>query len=122
MREMYGLLADAVLLLHFGFVVFVVAGGLLVLKWRRVAWVHLPAAAWGVTIEFAGWMCPLTPLENWLREQAGQTPYRADFIARYLLPLIYPDGLTRDAQLALGFAALLLNVAVYAVVLRLRRP
>lgn len=121
MQGMYGFLGDAVLLLHFGFVGFVAAGGLLVLKWRRVAWVHLPAAAWGVAIELSGWICPLTPLENWLREQSGQTPYRADFIARYLLPVIYPEGLTRAAQLALGLAALLLNVAVYVVVLR-RRP
>jgi hypothetical protein len=118
---MYGLLADAVLLLHFGFVVFVVAGGLLVLKWRRIAWGHLPAAAWGVAIELGGWICPLTPLENWLREQAGQSPYRADFIARYLLPVIYPEGLTREAQLALGLMALVLNVGIYAVMLRRRR-
>jgi hypothetical protein len=117
---MYGFLADVVLLLHFGFVLFVVLGGLMVLKWRRVAWLHVPAAAWGVAIEFGGWICPLTPLENHLRERAGQTPYGADFIARYLLPVIYPEGLTRDAQLVLGLAALLLNVAIYTMALRAR--
>lgn len=117
---MYGLLADAVLVLHFAFVLFVVAGGLLVLKWPWVAWLHIPAAAWGVAIEFAGWICPLTPLENQLRQEAGMEPYAGDFIARYLMPVIYPEGLTRDAQLTMGLAALLLNAAIYTLVIRRR--
>lgn len=118
---MHGLLADAVVVLHLLFVLFVVLGGFLALRWPRVAWLHVPAAAWGVAIEYAGWICPLTPLENDLRARAGQSGYEEDFVARYLLPAIYPDGLTRETQIVLGSAALLLNVAVYAVVLRRRR-
>ena len=118
---MYAILADAVLVLHFAFVVFVVAGGLLVLRWTAVAWLHLPAAAWGAAIEVGGWICPLTPLENRFRELAGQTPYTGDFVSRYLMPVLYPEGLTRPVQLVLGMAVLLINLAVYAVVLRRRR-
>jgi len=114
----YGLLADAVLVAHLGFVLFVVFGGLLVLKWRKTAWLHVPAAAWGVAIEYAGWICPLTPLENELRARAGQSGYEGDFIARYLLPVIYPEGLTREAQILLGSVALLFNIVVYALVWR----
>ena len=110
---MYPLLADLVLILHLAFVVFVLCGGLLVLKWRRIAWLHLPAAFWGAVVEFTGWICPLTPLENWLRAQGGQTTYRSDFIAQYLLPLLYPDNLTRGIQLLLGTMLAVLNAAVY---------
>ena len=80
-------LADLVLCIHVGFVFFVIFGGLLVLKWRWIAWLHLPAAVWGAAVEFTGWICPLTPLENWLREQGGAASYRSDFIAQYLLPV-----------------------------------
>jgi hypothetical protein len=111
-------LADAVLVLHFGFVLFVVFGGLLVLRWPRVVWAHIPAAVWGVAIEFGGWICPLTPLENALRAEAGEATYHGDFIARYLLPVLYPEGLTRTSQIVLGLVALVLNVAIYAGVLR----
>ena len=118
---MYSALADAVLVLHFAFVLFVVFGGLLVLRWTRVAWAHIPAAVWGVAIEFGGWICPLTPLENELRSRGGEGTYHGDFIARYLLPVIYPEGLTRDAQVVLGLAALLLNAAIYFLVIRRRQ-
>lgn len=118
---MYSVLADAVLVLHFGFVLFVVCGGLLALRWPRVAWLHVPAAAWGIAVEFAGWLCPLTPLENHLRARAGEFGYGGDFIARYLLPVIYPEGLTREAQITLGLAAFALNAAIYSLVLRGRR-
>jgi hypothetical protein len=84
----------------------------------RVAWLHVPAAAWGVAIEFGGWICPLTPLESHLRALAGDVEYRGDFIARYLLPVIYPEGLTRGAQIATGIGALLINIVVYGTVLR----
>jgi hypothetical protein len=114
----YGLLADAVLVAHLAFVLFVTLGGLLVLKWRRLAWLHIPAAAWGATIEFAGWICPLTPLENDLRARAGQSGYEGDFIARYLMPVVYPDGLTRQDQLLLGSTALAINLAIYVWLLR----
>ena len=110
---MYQLLADLVLIVHLAFVVFVLCGGLLVLRWRWIAWLHLPAAAWGAVVEFSGWICPLTPLENWLRAQGGEVAYRTDFIARYLLPVLYPGDLTRDLQLLLGTVVVVLNAAVY---------
>lgn len=115
---MYSLAADAVLVLHLGFVVFVALGGLLALRWPRVAWIHVPAAIWGAAIEFGGWICPLTPIENDLRLRAGESPYTGDFVARYLLPVIYPEGLTRDAQIVLGIAVVLLNTGIYFIVLR----
>ena len=110
---MYPLLTDLILLVHMAFVVFVLFGGLLVLRWRWIAWAHLPAAAWGAIIEFTGWICPLTPLENWLREQAGQASYRSDFITHYLLPVLYPDDLTHEVQLLLGTVVLAINISVY---------
>jgi hypothetical protein len=118
---MYALLADLVLVLHLAFVLFVALGALLVWKWRGLAWVHLPAAAWGAAIEFAGWICPLTPLENRLRALAGEAAYEEDFIARYLLPVIYPTGLTREAQIALGLIVVVVNAAIYAAILLRRR-
>ncbi|SOY52958.1 DUF2784 domain-containing protein [Cupriavidus taiwanensis] len=108
-------LADLVVVAHALFIVFVVAGGLLVLRWRRAAWVHLPAAVWGVLIEWAGGICPLTPLENSLRQAAGQAGYSGGFVERYLLPLIYPAGLTPTVQLWLGLVVLVVNVAIYAL-------
>jgi len=114
-------LADLVVIVHGLFILFVVAGGLLVLRWPRVAWLHLPAAAWGVLIEWSGWICPLTPLENTLRQAAGQAGYSGGFVERYLLPLIYPAGLTPAVQLWLGAVVLALNVAVYALWWRRRR-
>jgi len=110
---MYPLLADLVLIVHLVFVVFVLWGGLLVLKWRWIAWLHLPAAVWGAVVEFTRWICPLTPLENRLREQGGEASYRSDFIAEHLLPLLYPEELTRDLQLLLGTGVVVLNAAVY---------
>ena len=86
-----------------------------------MAWLHLPAAIWGVAVEVFGWYCPLTPLENVLRERAGGAAYEGDFIARYLLPVLYPEGLTRPAQIGLGAIVLLLNVAVYTYAWRRRR-
>ena len=110
---MYQLLADLVLIVHLAFVVFVLCGGLLVLKWRRIAWLHLPAVVWGAVVEFTGWICPLTPLENWLRALGGEATYRSDFIAQYLLPVLYPEDLTRGLQLLLGTVVVVLNAAVY---------
>jgi hypothetical protein len=109
----YSWLADLILCVHLGFVLFVIFGGLLVLKWRWIAWLHLPAALWGAVVEFTGWICPLTPLENWLREQGGEATYRSDFITQYLLPVLYPEDLTRDLQLLLGTGVVVLNAAVY---------
>jgi hypothetical protein len=110
----YRLLADAVLLAHAGFVAFVVLGGLLVLRWPRLAWVHLPVVAWGAGIEFTGGICPLTPLENSLRALAHQQGYPGGFVEHYVFGLLYPDGLTHGVQLALGVLVLVVNAAVYA--------
>lgn len=115
-----GGLADIVVGLHLAFVVFVIGGGLLVLRWPRVAWAHVPAAAWGAIVEFTGWPCPLTPLENWLRQRAGSSGYSGDFVARYLLPVLYPDALTRELQMFLGLSVIALNVAVYTIAIRWR--
>jgi Protein of Unknown function (DUF2784) len=105
-------MADLIVVIHFLFVLFVVFGGLLALRWPRVVWLHIPAVIWGVLIEFAGWICPLTPLENRLR-RSGEAGYQGDFIARYILPVLYPDGLTRRDQVFLGGMALVINLAVY---------
>jgi hypothetical protein len=113
---LYAVLADAVLVLHFVFALFVLTGGLFALKWPRIIWLHIPAAAWGAIVECTGWLCPLTPLEQWLRTQAGQPSYEQDFIAQYLLPLLYPFGLTREVQLLLGLIVLLVNGVVYGIV------
>ncbi|RJG09975.1 DUF2784 domain-containing protein [Pseudomonas cavernicola] len=110
----YRLAADAVVLVHLLFILFVLLGGLLVLKWRWLAWVHLPAMAWGTTVELFHLFCPLTPLENQLRRAAGEAGYAGGFIEHYLLPLIYPAGLTPQLQLWLGGLVLLINTLVYA--------
>lgn len=107
--------ADLVVLLHFAFILFVVLGGFFALKWRWLAWLHVPAVLWGVWIEFSGGICPLTPLENLLRQAGGEQGYSGDFIARYLLPLIYPADLTREVQFVLGLGLVILNVLVYAI-------
>jgi hypothetical protein len=118
---LYRLLADAAVALHAAFVLFVVFGGLLLRRWPRSAWVHLPAAAWGVGIELTGWICPLTPLENHLRQIGGEAGYRGGFVEHYLLPALYPDGLSRGVQFLLGGAVLLFNAAVYLRWIRGRR-
>ena len=117
----YGLLADLVLLAHAGFVAFVVLGGLLVLRWPRLAWLHLPAVAWGAGIEFAGAICPLTPLEIQLRSLAGQQGYAGGFVEHYVFALLYPEGLTRNVQLVLGALVVVMNALVYAILWRRHR-
>ncbi len=112
--------ADVTVLLHVAFVLFVVLGGLLAARWSSVAWVHLPAAAWGAWVELAGWVCPLTPLENWLRTQGGGTAYTSSFIEHYLMPLLYPASLSRESQYTLGAVVLLVNAVIYAALLRRR--
>jgi hypothetical protein len=112
------LLADLVVGVHFLFVLFVVLGGLLVLRWPRVAYLHIPAAVWGALIELAGWVCPLTPLEQWLRRRAGGAGYSGGFIEHYILPVLYPSALTRPIQLILGFLVIAANLGIYAYVFR----
>jgi hypothetical protein len=109
----YAALADLVLLLHLGFVAFVVLGGFLVYRRPRIAWLHVPAVLWGVLTEYAGIICPLTPLENRLRRLGGQEGFAGGFIDHYLTALLYPEGLTRRMQWALGTAALVINLVIY---------
>jgi hypothetical protein len=109
-------LADLVLVLHFLFVLFVIFGGLLVLRWPKVAYVHLPVAAYGALIELVGWVCPLTPLEKRLRESAGFESYEGGFVEHYILPVLYPSGLTRGVQLVLGALVIGVNVVIYGII------
>lgn len=111
----YRVLADLVLVVHFAFVLFVVFGGALALRWPRVAWIHVPIALYGAVIEFMGFVCPLTPLEVTLRQRGGEAGYAGGFIEHYITAAIYPAGLTRQVQFILGAALVGLNVVVYAV-------
>jgi len=108
------ILADLLVAVHFCFILFVIFGGLFVLKWPKLIWLHLPAATWGALIEFAGWICPLTVYENRLRAAHGG--YASGFIEHYLMPIIYPSALTREIQILLGAGVVLLNMAVYGMV------
>jgi hypothetical protein len=114
------LLANTVVLIHFGFILFVIFGGFLLLKWRKLIWLHLPAALWGALIEFTGGFCPLTTLENRLRSPSGEN-YANSFIEHYIIPIIYPSVLTREIQVALGLAVILLNFFVYRKVFKADR-
>ncbi len=116
MNAVFSSLADLVILLHVCFVVFAILGGLFVLKWKWAMWIHLPAAMWGAMIEFTGWICPLTPLENWFRDAGGGQGYQGSFIEHYVIPLLYPAGLTRGTQFMLGILVILLNAGVYSLV------
>lgn len=113
----YRLAADLVLLAHFAFILLVVAGGLLVMRYTWFAWIHIPAACWGAFVELTGRICPLTIWENSLRIRAGQEGYDVSFIEQYVLPVIYPAGLTREIQLVLAAVVIALNVIIYATIL-----
>jgi hypothetical protein len=117
----YRIGADAVLVVHFAFVLFVILGGLLALRWPRAAWLHIPVALYGAVIEFAGFVCPLTPLENSLRQRGGESGYPGGFVEHYVVAALYPGGLTPNIQIALGVGVLVLNAVVYAFVWRRRR-
>ena len=112
----FRLAADFVLLAHFAFILLVVGGGLLVLRYAWFAWIHIPAACWGAFVELSGRLCPLTTLENWLRWQAGQEGYTVSFVEKYVLPVIYPAGLTRDIQFILGGIVVACNVVIYGII------
>jgi len=118
LRVLYRLLANAVVLVHALFIVFVVIGGFLAWRRRWVAAIHIPCAVWGILIEYRSWICPLTPWENSLRARAGQAGYGGGFVEHYLLPVIYPSGLTPRVQMVLGTFVLAINVLAYAVLLR----
>lgn len=111
------LLADAVVVFHVLFIAFAVCGGLLVLRWRRVVWLHLPAVAWAVLVEIMSWPCPLTPLENRLRRRGGEAGYHQSFVEHYIMPVLYPEGLTDRIQFLIGTFVFAVNVAVYSVVI-----
>lgn len=117
----YRLLADFVVILHFGFLLFTVLGGLFVFRWRWFPWIHLPAAIWGGFVEMTGRLCPLTVLENWLRRTGGGSGYERDFIDRYVVPIVYPPGLTREIQVVLGALLVLVNGAIYVMAWRSHR-
>lgn len=117
----YRIAADAVLLVHLSFVVFVVLGGFLVLRYKRVAWIHLPAAAWGIGIEVAGGICPLTTIENWLRRSAGDGGYAGGFVEHYIVPMLYPATLSRATQFWLAGIALAINILIYGYIFYRRR-
>lgn len=116
---LYRILADLVVLLHLFFIIFAVTGSFAAYLWTwRLVLLHLPAAIWGIYIEFSGNICPLTPLENHFRQLAGQEGYSAGFVDHYLVPIIYPVGLTREIQIVLGLCVLVVNLVVYALILR----
>ena len=117
----YHLLADLVVVAHFLFVLFSLLGALLVIRWRKIMWLHLPAALWAAGVEFSGKICPLTPLENWLRVRGGGGGYAGDFIGQYLLWLLYPSGLTRGVQIILGAAVVGINIGIYGYVIFVRK-
>ncbi|MDX1404661.1 MAG: DUF2784 domain-containing protein [Woeseiaceae bacterium] len=113
----YRLAADLTLLTHFAFIVLVIGGALLVLRYPWFVWIHVPAAVWGAYVELSGRLCPLTTLENWLRWRAGEDGYSVSFVEQYVLPVIYPAGLTRDIQLLLAAVVITVNVALYSFIL-----
>jgi uncharacterized protein DUF2784 len=117
-QTLYRLLADLVVLVHFAFVLFVILGGFLVARRRRAMPLHLAAVIWAALIEFGGWICPLTPIENRLRAKSGSDGYHSDFVGHYILPILYPEGLTRETQIALGTFVIVTNLGIYAWVLR----
>lgn len=114
-------LADAVVVAHLAFIAFVVGGGALLLGWPRIAWLHVPAVVWGAYAELTSTICPLTPLENVLRLRAGQAGYAGGFVEHYLMPIIYPAGLTPHVQTILGVFVVAVNLAFYAIAWRRRR-
>lgn len=118
---LYRIAADLVLVIHLAFVAFVVLGALLLLRWPRLMGAHLVVLAWGIAIELAGFICPLTPLENWLRQRGGEAGYEGGFIQHYITSLLYPEGLTRTHQIVLGVVLVTFNAVIYGYLLHRRR-
>ena len=117
----YSFLADLLVVFHLVFILYVIAGALLIFKWPKTLWLHLPSFFWGITVEFTGWICPLTPWEIQLRRLAGEEGYTGSFIEQYLIPIIYPSGLTREVQMVLGGTVLIVNLSLYILILIKRR-
>ena len=117
----YSFLADLLVLFHLVFILYVIAGALLIFKWPKTLWVHLPACFWGMTVEFSGWICPLTPWEIHLRRLAGEEGYTGSFIEHYLIPIIYPSGLNRGIQMLMGSIVLIVNLSLYTLILIKKR-
>lgn len=117
----YLLLAELTVLLHFLFVIFVAVGGLLLLIWPKLIYLHLPAVMWGIYIQFSGGYCPLTPLEKTFRQLAGMQTYEGGFINQYLMPIIYPRGLTYEMQILIGIGLILLNIVIYTILIYRQR-
>jgi hypothetical protein len=115
------MLADLVVIIHFLFILFVILGGFLVLYKQGWAYLHIPAALWGVVVEFTGWVCPLTPLENWLRFQGGGAVYASEFIERTLFILLYPSLLTRHLQFILGAIVVVVNICIYGWIIHRKK-
>lgn len=114
----YRIAAELVMATHFLFVVYVALGGLLVLRWRWTVWLHIPAVIWGAYIASSGGICPLTPLENWLRVQAGQAGYEGGFVQRYIMPILYPGEITVSQQMIETVVVVFANAVIYLLVLR----
>ena len=118
----YHSLANMVVVLHLLFILFVIFGGLLLPHWPKLIWLHLTAIGWGIAIEIFGWICPLTPLENWLRLRSFESaPYQTGFVEHYLIPIIYPQTLTRENQLLIALAVIVVNALIYGLVVRIRK-
>jgi Protein of Unknown function (DUF2784) len=117
----YRIAADMVVLIHFAFILFVVTGGFLAVRWNKIVLLHIPAAIWGALIEFSGWICPLTPLENELRMAGGGVGFSGGFIEKYIVSIIYPEGLTREIQLFLGIVVIVVNLLIYGYLLWTRK-
>ena len=113
----YSFLADLLVVFHLVFILYVMAGALLIFKWPKTLWLHLPVCFWGMTVEFTGWICPLTPWEIQLRRLAGEEGYTGSFIEHYLIPIIYPSGLTHEVQMVLGGTVLIVNLSLYTLIL-----
>ena len=117
---LYQVFANIVLIAHFVFIVFVLCGGLLLLRWQRIVWIHLPSVFWVIVVEVTGIVCPLTPLENYFRARSGADIYHGDFIGHYLWLIIYPAELTTTIQLMLAGVVIAFNLIIYAVIIRVR--
>ena len=117
----YRVLADIMVVVHLAFIGFVFLGGLLAWRWPKLIWAHLPCALWGMLVEFTGWICPLTPLESTWRIRGGSEGYDESFVEHYLLPVVYPPGLTRGAQIVIGSVVVAVNLVAYAMLIRRRR-